>query len=100
MKPARRSSPAVQERASRHLRAGRACRRLLLAPQRVRQLLEEERHPVLQLRFRGLRGSPAADLLARARDDLLAVEGQEFVQHGDLQGGVRQGRSLTAGAWP
>src|SRR5687767_15168417 len=72
----------MQERASRHLRAGWARRSLLLATQRGRQLIEEEGHAVLQHRLRGLRRGPPSDLLAGERDDLFAVDREELVQHG------------------
>jgi hypothetical protein len=76
---------AVPDGALRHLAAGRKLRRLLLAAQRIRELREEEGHPVLQLLCRGMGGIPRADLRTRARDDLGAVQRQEFVEHARLQ---------------
>jgi hypothetical protein len=75
----------VQQGASGHLRTGRARRGLLLASERLRELVEEEGHPVLHLRFGGRRVIPRRDPLAGAGDDLFPVEAQEFVQHRRLR---------------
>src|SRR6185436_17851873 len=102
---------AVSLRALRHLRARLTRGGRLLALQRVHELLQEERHSVLQLRFRRPRRRPGGDLLARARDDLVAVKGQELVEHVRLRErpssassqstprGIRRGRGAR-NSWP
>jgi hypothetical protein len=71
----------VKDRALRHLVAGRSPVRPLFPPQRLRELFEENGHPVDEARVRYAGEGPGRDLHTGARDDLGAVHGEELVQH-------------------
>src|SRR5581483_7793187 len=49
--------------------------------QRVDQLLEEQRHPVIDLRLRRRRNRACGHFHPAPTDDLFAVRGNEFMQH-------------------
>jgi len=62
-----------------------------------RQLREEERNAVAQLGRYGPGKGPLGHLLSRASDQVIAVLGDEFRQHGRLQGALARCRRDVPG---
>ena len=67
----------VLDRAPADLRARRQAE-----AQRVHQLIQEHRDAVIDLRLGGRRNRPRRHLRPAAPDDLVAVDGDEFMEHG------------------
>jgi hypothetical protein len=57
---------------------------VLAAAKRGHQLIQEQRHPVVDFRFGGRWNRPRGNLRPATQDDLFAVDGYELVEHADL----------------
>ena len=75
---------SVHRRPPSDLAVGLARRGPLLAAQGLRELVEEVGDAVFELRLRRAGGGPCRDLHARARNQVVAVDGQELVEHPTL----------------
>ena len=53
----------------------------LAAAKRGHQLIQEQRHPVVDFRFGGRWNRPRGDLRSATQNDLVAVDGNELVEH-------------------
>jgi hypothetical protein len=70
----------VQDRAPGDLGIGL----VLGAAKRGHELLEEQRHPVVDFRLGGRWNRPCGNLRPATQNDLFAVDGDELVEHLDL----------------